>query len=98
MTADYSPVTLHRELRTIGFPTGNDISSEEVKTFFEVRGINYEYDNHDLSIPCPSIDTNRVKEIIQAYRLFEDESIIRVALDAKGNVLCIARLGQFKGP
>ena len=96
VSVEYSPIDLKSRLDEVDFPDGK-ISSIQVVDYLESHNIAFEIDRNDRSTPCRSFSISQVKEVIQIYRLMDDSSIIRVAVNGDGKVLCISQLGQHRG-
>lgn len=96
MTTEYFPSGLKGRLESVDFPNGK-ISSNQVTKYLSSRNVSFEIDRSDRSTPCRSFSISEVKEVIQIYRLMSDSSIIRVAVNGDGEVLCVSQLGQHRG-
>lgn len=96
MNVEYSPSDLKTRLETVDFPDGK-ITSDEVISYLNSRDISFEIGRSDRSTPCRSFPISEVKEVIQIYRLMSDSSIIRIAVNSDGEVLCVSQLGQHRG-
>lgn len=95
MNIEYSPNELKIRLDSVNFPEGTE--SDKLVDYLEGRKISFEIDRSDRSTPCRSLPLQEVKEVIQIYRLLDDSSIIRVAVNADGDILCVSQLGQHRG-
>lgn len=97
MAIEFAPEDLKKDLKDIDFPLQDKTSYNQLMDYLERRRLSFEIDRHDKSIPCLPTTSKEVHEVIQIYRLLGDSSIIRIAIDDKKKILCVARLEQHRG-
>lgn len=89
----YSPSKLKIEFEDIELSL-DSMTSESLIVYLQKRGIFFEIDASDRSMPCEDYKIAETKHVVQAYDIFSDNEIIRFSVSEAGEITCVARLIQ----
>ncbi len=89
----YSPSNLKLEFENIELSL-DSMTPESLIVDLQKRGIFFEIEASDRSMPCKDYKIVETKHVIQAYDIFSDDEIIRFSVSKVGEITCVARLIQ----